>query len=242
MLFYSSIEGFKRKIGCQVVGLNCLIILRPKMQKMVPYVLMIAGGLMFIAGIAMLRLRQNATNNLSKFPAKEIISVKDAPVSDENYQRGLAFEKWAVGRFNKKWWRILEWQGDKHSHDGRFAESTTNPDMKLQLTVGEKTTQISLECKWRKGWYRERIEWSYPEQIERYNAYADSGGVQVFVLIGVGGEPENPSEVFLAPLSALKYGIAKQEYLQKFKQEVSGTSRFYYDFETRSLLLKNMKQ
>ena len=54
--------------------------------------------------------------------------------------------------------------------------------------------------------------------IKNYLYFANEQKIDVVVIIGVGGSPDNPAEVYAAPLNALKkYTIARKNYLQQFK-------------------------
>ena len=47
---------------------------------------------------------------------------------------------------------------------------------------------------------------------------ADEQKMDVVVVIGLGGTPESPAEVYAAPLYAIKkYTLARKKYLQQFK-------------------------
>jgi hypothetical protein len=130
---------------------------------------------------------------------------------------------------------MLEWQGDKF-HKGVYAESNRNPDMLFQVAVGTERHKLSLECKWRSRFNQEgRLHWATEEQIAIYNKYAADRNVPVFAVIGVGGSPSLPDEVYIVPLKALKYPDASRDYLRSFRQTKGGY--FFYDFDRKQLSL-----
>ena len=56
----------------------------------------------------------------------------------------------------------------------------------------------------------------------------------VFVVIGVGGAPDDPAELYIAALDRLKYPFATAAYLAKFRRTNTQT-QFYFDPKTPEL-------
>ncbi len=93
------------------------------------------------------------TNAVQKTIVRENKSEKsstDAGLEMSDYTRkcGLDFEKFIILKFNKKYFKVKEWAGDKYV-DGVYAETTLNPDMVLEFKLGDDTELFSVECKWR---------------------------------------------------------------------------------------------
>ena len=78
---------------------------------------------------------------------------------------------------------------------------------------------FAIECKWRQNYYKSGINWAKKIQVERYNNYASDRNIPIFIIIGVNGTPDNPNEIFIVPLKAMKFGFVKTEYLKKFNKE-----------------------
>lgn len=120
-------------------------------------------------------------------------------------QIGYSFEKYIAKKLepNNK---IKEWRGDKG--DGViFVESCQNPDFEcVDISTG---FSFSVECKYRKKWQIDKdgdeyIRWASNEkQIANYNKYAKEEGMPVFIVIGTGGEPDDPEFLFSIPLEFL---------------------------------------
>ncbi len=64
--------------------------------------------------------------------------------------------------------------------------------------------------------------------LERYRLYEKKNKLNVFIVLGIGGEPIQPDEVYVVPLSKMKYSKETKEYLQPFKR-ADVSRRFYYD-------------
>jgi len=153
-------------------------------------------------------------------------------LSKENAEeKGYSFEKYVVSKFNRSFFKLLEWQGDKY-HNGIYAESTQNPDLIFGLQGREE--MLAIECKWRSGFNNGKVEWTNDQQLKRYNKYMVEKKVRVFIVLGIGGEPSQPDEVYAIPLRSMKYSFAAKDYLQHFKR-LDGSSNFYYDVKEKFL-------
>jgi hypothetical protein len=140
-------------------------------------------------------------------------------------EKGMAFEKFVVGKLDIKHYRLLEWQGDKYN-EGRYAESSLNPD--LVVALRNRNLKFAVECKWRSRFVNDRVLWATNGQLERYHQYMSTTSLPVFIVIGIGGEPAQPEELYIVPLSRMKYSSARRDYLQPYKR-VDVSRSFFYD-------------
>jgi len=58
------------------------------------------------------------------------------------------------------------------------------------------------------------------EQIAHYQEYATEKGMDVFIILGVGGEPSIPEELYLIPLDSISMIQSKPSLLKQFQREV----------------------
>lgn len=62
------------------------------------------------------------------------------------------------------------------------------------------------------------LQWSNPAQLKRYQDYQKSNGIPVFVVIGLGGIPDDPEEMFCIPLTEAKYPDLFMSLLNNYKR------------------------
>jgi hypothetical protein len=94
-----------------------------------PYLLILLGTILISIGIWMLQkpkaTRQPVPIETVEHSKPESIQTVD-PSKEEaqpsNKEKGNAFEKFVVSKFNRNYFSIKQWQGDKF-HEGRFAEA-----------------------------------------------------------------------------------------------------------------------
>jgi len=150
-------------------------------------------------------------------------------------EKGDAFEHYVISKFDRNFFRLKDMRSDK-GVKGFYPESNKYPDLVLEYKPS--SSQFAVECKWRAGWWRreggeESIDWAGGDKkIQNYNEYAEKNNIPVFVVIGLGGEPDKPEKLFVAPLNALKYRYAKRAYLEKF---LKNDSNFFFDHKRMTL-------
>jgi hypothetical protein len=175
--------------------------------------------------------------------ASDTISITDATNTpsdntqqdrfEANKKKGDAFENYMIGQFDKKRFKLKEWRSDKRADDGKFVESSLNPDIEMEYSDGTHKYRFALECKYRSSFSKTgAIDWASDEQIKRYKKFEQDKGIKVYVAIGVGGTPDKPEQVYFTPLKNLSYSIAKVDYLNHFKRH---SSNIYYNATTKSL-------
>ena len=151
---------------------------------------------------------------------------------DYNKKQGNDFEKFVVQKFDKKYFTIKEWAGDKYIN-GSFAESTTNPDLLLELKVKEETAQFSVECKWRHSVNGTGFQFAYDNQFKRYKKYEKVKNIPVFIAIGIGGKGYSPEHFYIVPLRLLSSNIIFKQTLIKYEKKLD--KDFFFDMNKNEL-------
>lgn len=196
-------------------------------------ILMVIAGVGLASGGVFILTRKSPSTAESK--ASPPIS-KTAPEGTNRQvltseEKGNAFEKWVVKRFSRDYFSIKEWRGDKYV-DGIYAESTTNPDLEIEFRLGAMRKMFAVECKWRAAFDQGDqpfIEWASERQIATYQEFAASRSIPVFVVIGIGGRPDDPENVYVVNLKNLKYPKATAEYLSRFRRSKKDGDFFFDD-------------
>ncbi|MBR1732780.1 MAG: hypothetical protein IJ729_03440 [Alloprevotella sp.] len=122
----------------------------------------------------------------------------------EDVLKGREFEDFVLELLsveNNEDVKLLEWRGDKQQ-GSIFPESNHYPDFLLEYHSKSSTTLLTIECKW-----RQRL--SIPElfdesKIEKYRQYANERNARMLYVLGIGGQPCAPEEVYLVPIEAVK--------------------------------------
>jgi len=218
---------------------------QPRMnQTWVGLTMIIAGFSLAMGGVAVL-LGEQGRSTASTLPLDELpvlapaatpeVVARDEPLSSE--EKGRKCEEWVVKHFRRDVFEIKEWRGDKFV-DGIHAESSTYPDLEVELHLRDARERFAVECKWRGGWEvgaKPFLYWATDQQISNYQGFAQARKLPVFVVLGLGGRPDDPSEVFIVPLDKLRFAAATEEYLTRFRRKSSPGQNFFFDPKIREL-------
>ena len=114
---------------------------------------------------------------------------------------------------------LIEWRGDKTT--GEISPvSNCYPDFVLEYKEGKYKKIFSVECKWRDH-IPKRITTPLisPEQIARYQEYSIEMNQDVFIVLGVGGEPSMPEDLYVIPIDVFADVQAKPSLLKKYSRD-----------------------
>ena len=165
--------------------------------------------------------------------------LKDSKIAAEtelinqNAKNGMDFEKYIVKRFDKRFVKVKEWAGDKFV-DGIYSKTNENPDLVLELKLGDKKYEFAVECKFRSQYFKGGVEFAVEQQIRNYKQFEKERGIPVFVLIGIGGTGANPDKVFIKPLRFIDSNFLSSKELEKSEKR-NKDANFYYDVEKELL-------
>ena len=221
------------------------------------YLLIFAGIVLVISGVAVLAKQpkddvpsvEQVTSEQPTVAVEQIMAEQSDDASEqgvekskttkhdenftENERKGREFEEYVVRHFNEDYFTIKEWRGDK-SVDGRHAEENQKPDIVMTLHLKTGNSDVAVECKWRSSFMADgKLSVTYPEQLDRYRGYARKTGLPVFMVIGVGGKPSAPKEVYAVPLDKIKGATVTKDMLEPYFHNAE--YKFYYDVKTKVL-------
>lgn len=204
-------------------------------RKQMGIILIIAGIVCLISGIVLVMQKPKGQEPIAvqvAEPEPEQVVKSEEPLGDErteNEKKGLEFEKWVINHFPKKDYKLIDWKGDKIV-DGRYPESSRYPDLEFELNLydGKVKEKFSVECKWRQSFYEGHIAWASEEKIGIYNDYAKERGQAVFLVLGVGGEPNAPERVYVIPLEKAQYPNLREDAIEKYQRNDPNKDFYYY--------------
>jgi hypothetical protein len=174
-------------------------------------------------------------NEIIKNVEKQISELKidsETELIDYNEKNGYDFEKFIVQKFNKKYFHIKEWAGDKYVN-GIYADTTPQPDIQLEFSFKQETGDFSVECKWRQKLYKNGVEFATTEQLKRYRSFEKKQKNPVFIAIGIGGKAISPKQLYIIPLQEIDNNFIPIKELKKYEKKVN--SDFFFDNEKKEL-------
>ena len=121
------------------------------------------------------------------------------------YLKGEQFEKWIeTAFFPPDKYTLVHRTPNEPTNAERFVESSKYPDFKFRDLATEK--EFWVEAKYRGKWYgsfpNQYIYFIKDWQLDRYRKYDKD--LPLFSAIGVGGEADDPNQIYLIPVKAVK--------------------------------------
>ena len=155
---------------------------------------------------------------------------------EEAKRKGDEFEKFVVKKFNQKYFTLKEWTSDKFV-DGIYAENTLGPDLVFQFSHKTISEGLAIECKWRSKLY-DKFDIVTPQQIKNYTKFGQEKNIPVFVVLGIGGKPSSPEQLFIIPLDKINSVELNKSFLKEYQQETN--RNVFYDPQVKSLTANSL--
>lgn len=151
--------------------------------------------------------------------------------STENYLKGLAFEKYIVNKFSKDYFSLIEWQGDKATDEFKPI-SNKNPDTVWEYKNGTRQRKFAVECKFRSKFVNDKVDICNIEKLNHYKEFGVQRNMEVFIILGVGGAPEEPKDLYIIRIDNFPF-ITNKKNLNPFLRK--GKASFFYDYQKNIL-------
>lgn len=177
----------------------------------------------------------NLSNNSATSLSGEEKSIQSQSNFSDSEQKGFEFEKFVDSHFDSKYFNRLEWRSDIKGNDGRLSESSKYPDLEYEIRKGGYA--FAVECKWRAKFFDGKVKFlSSEKQLDNYRQFAKDKNIDVIVVLGIGGLPDNPQKLYSIPLSEIADIEQTKEQLEKFRF-LSIPNTFFYDISAHNIRL-----
>jgi hypothetical protein len=172
----------------------------------------------------------NKVTKHDSLPNKEVVGNEE-----EAKRKGDEFEKFVVKKFNQQYFTLKEWTSDKFI-DGIYAENTLGPDLVFQFSHRDISEGLAIECKWRSK-LSDKFSFVTAQQIKNYTKFGQEKNIPVFVVLGIGGKPSSPEQLYIIPLDKITSAELNKDFLKEFQQETD--RNVFYDPKVKSLTFNN---
>lgn len=166
-------------------------------------------------------------------PKPELNPQSQTDQTKESIQKGMDFERYILDQFEEKYFKMEYWQSDK-GHNGRYPESNQNPDFVFRLETQSAWGNLAVECK-----YQSNINANAPVkfcedyQLRNYQNFGHRNKMNVFLILGLGGTPKKPEELYFLPILDMKSNSILYKDLQKYSKKLG--TRFFYNLDFGTL-------
>lgn len=145
-------------------------------------------------------------------------------ISNDPLVVGKKFEDHVENLFDKKYFTLIEKTHSPATNTRRFVESSLKPDFIWRYEPTKE--RFAVECKFRTEKsidYQDRVNWTTPEQLKRYQEFQKNEKIPVFIVIGleIPDDEEDDdfsliSYMFCIPLHEAKFPALFPSVLEKY--------------------------
>lgn len=178
-------------------------------------------------------LDQNEQHPLNESKSQELVAEENEAIEPASKEE-FVFEKYVVGKFNPKYFRLDHWTGDKFVAK-RFDRTPLDPDIQVTINTAEGRFPLAVECKWRNRQDGDYIWFAEDEELAGYQEFSKKTGKPTFIALGLDGKPSEPEEVYLIPVLAFKRGTQHHASLTHFRKP-NPEQGFFFDVESGVLM------
>jgi hypothetical protein len=149
-------------------------------------------------------------------------------------EKKLDFENFVNGLFRTESFKTKALKREIGQAAKNVAGYQSYPDLLVRFTENEKSIMFAVKCKWSPKLLPSQ-SWKSPGKIQKLLLFEVETQMPMFVVLGFGGTPTNPEQIFLAPLKKLENCMVKLSYLLNFKRQ---TPEKEFVFDPDRMVLK----
>lgn len=124
------------------------------------------------------------------------------------WQKHYAFEHFVVRKFDRLYFELVEWRIEKDTHTTQQNDSAA-PGLEYDYVDHQGRIHFALDCKWRDRLDADELPLFNYLRKETYKRLADKIKKPLYVVIGIGGTPSSPQELFVIPSAELPEGTSR---------------------------------
>lgn len=177
------------------------------------------GGLMiFIADSVQSRKRRPVRSPDKHDEAEHV-------VRDFKLQAG--FEAFVITLFDPLYFRHRRPKME-HVFAGKGGEPERGPDFVFDFIQKDVHARFAIKCQYYKHLAKNEVQLFNAELLYQFRQFGEDRELDVYYVLGFGGRPDDPNELFFLPAKAVK-----SEYINKaFLRQYSKSGMFYYNKNT----------
>lgn len=171
---------------------------------------------------------------VSRGPKKSSRKVKEPAVNTRETQllrNDKAFENFVVALFDPHYF-TLKTLTREHVFAGNVKRQNFVPSLEFEFQNKDSRCNLAIECIFIPQLASREILSYSANQVNRYHDFEEASGMEVYLIVGLEGEPGDPKELFLVPTSELREGYLGYKELQPFRKH----GMFFYNSIRRRLL------
>ena len=178
--------------------------------------LLLGGLLIFVADAVHSRKRTRGV--IHKQRHKRVPNGPD-------YQMQSMFESFVITLFDPLYFRHNKAGKKQAVMAGDFSEFESAPNLEFEFNNKDTHSQFAIKCQYFKNVDTDEIRVFPPGRYQRFKDFENATGMSLYFVLGFGGAPDDPKELFLVPASELKRELIRKEAIRRY----SKSGMFFYN-------------
>jgi hypothetical protein len=101
---------------------------------------------------------------------------------------------------------------------GKVFEGVKGPDYEFDFDHKGTHAKFAVKCQYYKHAETREVQLFSPSQQQIMRNFEEERGKQVYYVLGFGGKPDDPNELFLVPLNAIKSEFVSKAALRQYSK------------------------
>jgi hypothetical protein len=140
------------------------------------------------------------------------------------------FESFVITLFDPLYFNYSRLAGQK-VFAGRMQARGLEPDFQFNFQKNDVRATFAVRCVYREDEHPAEVRLFPTEILNRYRHYEEEHETQVYFIVGVGGAPDDPKELYLIPATAVKSEVVSRNFLRPYYK----SGMFFYNDVARRL-------
>jgi len=138
-------------------------------------------------------------------------------MNNSSFIKGEKFEKFIENNiFTSEDYDLIHRSNSFEQNRDRFAEETLRPDFKFRCKKTNK--EFYIEAKYRSKYNNsKKVEIMSLNQFKRFKQIQEDEKTPIYLVIGMGGKPEDPNSLSIIPIEKIEYLSLYESFLKKFR-------------------------
>ncbi len=188
----------------------------PRLYVLILIAILAVGGLMIFVADS-IQSRRAKRVRASRTPEDAEHVVRDVKVH-------AAFEAFVVTLFDPLYFKSFRPKAE-YVLAGEGGRVENGPDLVIDYTQNDMSLRFAIVCQYYRHAAKSEVELPSPAQQGRIREFQSEPGMDVYYVLGFGGKPDDPKQLFFVPA-----GDVQDEYISRTHlRQYSKSGMFYYN-------------
>ena len=183
------------------------------------------GGLMIFIADSVQSRKRNV-----KERGTELRRHDEAEHAIRDFKMQSVFESFVITLFDPLYFRYRRPKVE-HVYAGKVSEGESGPDLEFEFTQNETHVRFAIKCQYYRSAAKNEVQLFSGARQELFRTFEDEREMDLYYVLGFGGTPDDPKELFFLPAKAVT-----SEYITKAAlRPYSKSGMFYFNRRTGSI-------